>query len=330
MKKSIFTTLIVFAALALTACGASSGGGKWESNSTKHWHEKDGKKVDEAAHTFEEDTSKAVAPTCSAEGKKVEVCKVCGFVKESKVNKLAHTFGSWANKDGAYCGPSEREHECSVCHAKESEALPIVQHTWVKSGDGPVEDGAVAYDIMTCSECHKVAYFVAAKDATLSSGASKKTAPEDCVKMSPDGSYMTVDFKVAEAKTGTFMLRGAMDYWYESGNTTNEGKTYYAENNGHTDASTKTGNFKLEVGPKGGTLANVDLPDNTDLKFSDMLPETVNSHEGDHNWSIIGDCIVGKASLAAGVNTIKFTRVDSYNLAIHDFVFVLDAQQIKN
>ena len=65
MKKSIFTTLIVFAALALTACGASSGGGKWESNASKHWHEKDGKKVDEAAHTFEEDKSKAVAPTCS-------------------------------------------------------------------------------------------------------------------------------------------------------------------------------------------------------------------------------------------------------------------------
>ena len=327
MKKSIFTTFIVFAALALTACGASSGG-KWESNASKHWHEKDGKKVDEAAHVFEEEKDKAVAPTCSSEGKKFEKCKVCGYEKETKVAKLNHTFGEWVNKDGAYCGPSEKEHECSVCHTKESEALAIVQHTWTKKGDGPEGDGGVAYEIMECSECHKTAYFVAAEKATLSSGASKKTAPEGCVKMSPDGAYMTVAFKVDAAKTGTFMLRGAMDYWYESGNTTNEEKTYYSENSGHTDASTKTGNFKLEVGA-ADNLVNVELPDNTALKFNDMLPNTVNSHEGDHNWSIIGDCIVGKASLVAGVNTIKFTRVDSYNLAIHDFVFVLDAQQIK-
>ena len=325
MKKSIFTTLIVFAGLALSACGASTGG-KWESNASKHWHDNNGKKADEAAHVFQEDTSKAIAPTCSAEGKKVEVCKVCGYEKETKVSKLAHTYGEWVTKGGAYCGDSERERECSVCHEKDSEMLAIVQHTWEKKEDGPTGDGGVAYDVMECSVCHKIAYFVAAKLATLSSGASTKTAPTDCIKMSPDGSYMTVDFKVTEAKTGTFMLRGAMDYWYETGgSTTNEAKTYYDQNNGHTDASTKTGNFKLEVGPKGGTLTNVELPDNTGLKFNDMLPETVNSTEGGHNWSVIGDCIVGKASLAAGVNTIKFTRVDSYNLAIHDFVFVLDA-----
>ena len=34
----------------------------------------------------------------------------------------------------------------------------------------------------------------------------------------------------------------------------------------------------------------------------------------------IGDIEVGDVSLAAGLNTIKFTRVDSYNIAIHDFV----------
>ena len=327
MKRKFLTTFAIFTALALTACG---GGGKseelkWESDKTNHWHlNAEGEKVDKAAHEFEEDPAQAVAATCSSEGKKVEICKVCGYVKESKVNKTDHTWGEWTDKAGDYCGPSEQEHECTVCHTKESKTLSIVQHTWVKKGDGAEGDGGVAYDIMECSVCHKVAYMIAAEKATLSDGASKKTAPEGCVKMSPDGSYMTVAFKIAEAKTGTFFLRGAMDYWYESGNTTNEEKTYYSQNNGNTDASLKKGNFKLEVGPVDN-LAVVELPDNTALKFNDMLPETVNSTEGGHNWSIIGDCIVGKASLPAGVNTIKFTRVDSYNLAIHDFVFVLDA-----
>ena len=324
MKKKFFTTLVLFASLALTACGGASTNAEWKTNATKHWHENGGKKVDEAAHVFEEEKDKAVAPTCSAEGKKFEKCKVCGYEKESKVSKLAHTYGEWTNKDGAYCGPSEREHECTVCHEKASETLPIVQHTWVETGTVAEGDGGVAYEIMKCSVCQKTAYFVSASKTTLSDGASTKTAPAGCVKMSPDGSYMTVAFKLEAAKTGTFMLRGAMDYWYESGNTTNEEKTYYSQNNGHTDAATKTGNFKLEVGP-ADSLVNVELPDNTALKFNDMLPKTVNSTEGGHNWSIIGDCIVGKASLAAGLNTIKFTRVDSYNLAIHDFVFVLDA-----
>ena len=92
MKRKLITTMALFVALALTACGGK-GGGKWESNATKHWHEKGGKKTDEAAHIFEEDVSKAVAATCSAEGKKIEICKVCGYEKETKVNKLAHTFG---------------------------------------------------------------------------------------------------------------------------------------------------------------------------------------------------------------------------------------------
>ena len=324
MKTKLFTTLALFFSLALTACGGAQA--KWESNATKHWHMSGDKKVDEAAHDFDQKYDEVPA-TCAKEGSYKQKCKVCGYVKDSKVPKAAHDFGSWVNKDGAYCGPSEHEHECSVCHVKESEALPIVQHTWVKKGDGAEADGGVAYDIMECSECHKIAYFVSAAKATITnpSGKSKKDAPADCIKLGGDGDYMTVAFKIDAAKTGTFMLRGEMDYWYQESGTTNEEKTYYSQNSGHTDASTKTGNLKLEVG-HADNLVNVELPDNTELKFCDMLPVDVASVDSsNHNWSTIGDCIVGKASLPAGVNTIKFTRVDSYNLAIHDFVFILDA-----
>ena len=327
MKRKFFTTLALFVSLALTACGGGKGNGgdaKWESDKTNHWHIVDGKETDKTKHQFEEDKSKSVAATCKAEGKKVEVCKVCGYEKITPIKKADHTYETWTPVgEGSYCGPEKEEATCKICQHKETRDCPIVQHKWEKKSDVAAADGGVAYQIVECSECKKQAYMVPAAQATLSDGASKKTAPEGCVKMSPDSSYMTLAFKVDAAKTGTWFLRGAMDYWYESGNTTNEEKTYYSANNGHTDAATKTGNFKLEVGPDADHLTNVELPDNTALKFNDMLPETVNSHEGDHNWSIIGDCIVNKGSLAAGLNTIKFTRVDSYNLAIHDFVFVI-------
>lgn len=333
MKKSIFTTLIVFAALALTACGASSGGGEWKSNSTKHWHENGDKKTDEAAHTFEEDKSKAVAPTCSAEGKKVEVCKVCGFVKESKVNKLAHTYGAWTNKDGAYCGPSEREHECSVCHAKESEALPIVQHTWVETGTVAEGDGGHAYSLVKCSVCQKEGLMVAVIDSDVvftSTDTNKqklKDAPEGCVKLPANNDNFTVKIKLDEAKTGKIYMRGSMDYWHDS-NSSNENwekGLYSGQSNGTANKENGIANFKLEVGA-GDNLSQVALTGNKDLLYKDFFPEEAAfTGVANTNWSAIGDIEVGDVSLAVGLNTIKFTRVDSYNLAIHDFVVVFNA-----
>ena len=363
MKKRIFSTIAVFAALVLTACGAkpatsgdeSQPAGesqpsaaqttsakhehtfdttKWESDATNHWHpatcEHTSQKGDKAAHTleaFNDATHVDKAATCKEEGVKYEKCSVCGYIKETKVAKLDHTWGEWVNDATAKCGEAgSRTRTCSICGETETETLGMIPHDWDLEHATTVEasNGGVEYTIAKCKKCNADGYFVAAAKATLSSGASKKTAPEGCVKMSPDGATMTVSFNLDAAKTGTFFLRGAMDYWYEDSNN-NQNKTYYSANNGHTDAATKTGNFKLEVGPDADHLTNVELPDNTDLKFADMLPETVASTEGGHNWSVIGDCIVGQASLAAGLNMIKFTRVDSYNLAVHDFLFVVPA-----
>ena len=354
MKKRIFTTLAIFAALALTACGGkpteTSEAGKeskpaasskhvhtadenaqWVSNDSQHWKEckdGDGGKVDAKSHTWVKDDSKTdVAASCSQEGIAYEKCEVCGKTRERKTEKTDHTWGDWVLDESAKCGEAgTRTRECTVCHTPETETLGIIPHEWDLDNavTVPASNGGVEYTTAKCKKCNATGYFVAAEKATLSSGASKKTAPAGCVKMSPDGATMTVAFDLPAAATGVFWLRGAMDYWYEDSNN-NQNKTYYSQNSGHTDASTKTGNFKLEVGTDPEALTNVELPDNTDLTFGQMLPETVGSNEGGHQWSVIGDCIVGAASLSAGLNTIKFTRVDSYNLAVHDFLFVVPA-----
>ena len=373
MKRKFFTTLAIFASLALAACGGNGGqndGPKWESDKTNHWHiNADGEKVDKASHEFEEDTAQAVAATCSAEGKKVEICKVCGYVKETSIKKLNHTFvedtaksvaptcsaegkkvekcsvcgfeqetklaktehtwSDWANDEGAKCGqPGTRSRECSICHQKETETLGIIPHDWDLEHATTVAaaDGGVEYTIAKCKKCNADGYFVAAAKATLGAAntGTPKTAPDGCIKLGKDNDTMSVSFKVSGAKTGVFWLRGTMDYWYEDSNN-NQNKTYYSQNNGHTSEANKQGNFKVEVGPAAGTLAEVELPDDTSLTFAQMLPETVGFDTGGHQWSVIGDCIVGAFSLVDGLNTVKFTRVDSYNLAVHDFLFVVPA-----
>ena len=56
-----------------------------------HWQVEE---MDLAAHTYVEDTTQYVAPTHKTEGKKVEVCSVCGDVHETVLPKVAHSFSA--------------------------------------------------------------------------------------------------------------------------------------------------------------------------------------------------------------------------------------------
>ena len=95
MKRKFFTTLALFVSLAITACGGGNKGqeAKWESDKNGHWHVNEaGEKVDTAKHTFEEDKTQSIAAKCEEGGKKVEVCSVCGFKKETTLSPLGHKW----------------------------------------------------------------------------------------------------------------------------------------------------------------------------------------------------------------------------------------------
>lgn len=114
MKRRFFTTLALFAALALTSCGGKSGGqqqgdqsseqphvhqaaegAEWQNNATKHWKEceaGDGAKVDEASHNFKDVAAESVAATCAAPGKEVKICTICGYKSETALPQLEHNY----------------------------------------------------------------------------------------------------------------------------------------------------------------------------------------------------------------------------------------------
>lgn len=299
MRKNLLSTVVVFAALALTACG-----GKVQPCKTHKW--------------VQDESKQNIPATCSKEGTKYEKCSVCGEKRESPISKAAHTYGEWSNADGcAYCQPEEQVHTCFVCGVSETKMNTIVQHTWEKVDDVEAGDGGVAYELIRCTACQKTGLRVAATSATLN-GSNKGGAPTGCIKLSNANETMTVAIKLAEAKTGTIFLRGVMDYWHD-GNNDNQNKMYSSVKD-----SSHTANFSLTV-----NSTPVDMSKMLNVKFGQMFPEaageTISSGNNSVTYSQMGDAKVGAVSLNAGLNTIVFTRIDSYNLAIHDFLVVFNA-----
>ena len=125
-------------------------------------------------------------------------------------------------------------------------------------------------------------------------------------------------------KATTIFFRGSMDYWYTSSNQ-NEQKGIY-DGKGTASKDNGIANFKMEVGADADSLTEVALTASKDLLYKDFLPEEVGfENVAGTNWSQIGDVEIGSVSLQAGLNTFKFTRIDSYNCAIFGFVVAFDA-----
>lgn len=126
MKRKLFATITLFAALALTACG---GGGKkehvhkaaadaeWQSNTTQHWKDckdNDGGKVDAGSHSFQRVEAESSAATCGAAGVEVKQCTVCGYKVTTNLDKLEHNFVD----DGGATGKVHPEKCNSGCNTK--------------------------------------------------------------------------------------------------------------------------------------------------------------------------------------------------------------------
>ena len=231
-------------------------------------------------------------------------------------------WGDWKVVTPATCGAEGKEERTSDAGNKEERVIPkLAQHTWTDDGDVAASNGGVAYKKVKCSVCQAKGLMISTAENTHTG--TPKSAPEGCIKLGKDGDTFEVKFNLEEAVTGVLYQRGRMDYWYEDSNN-NQNKGYYDQNNGHTDTSTGVGNFKVEIGLENA-MTEVSIADKTSFKFADALPEDGGIDFGDHKWSALGDCEIGAVSLSAGLNTIKYTRVDSYNLAVHDFVIVLAA-----
>ena len=268
--------------------------------------------------------------TCSKEGKQERTCSVCGETEEKDIDKLAHTWDNGVASGN--CGEAGKvTYTCTACDATKEETSGYIQHSWEVTGKVDAGDGGLEYNLVKCTKCQKEGLMVAVANSEIeftssdSSKRSLKTAPEGCVKLPANNDNFTVTIKLAEAKTGKIYMRGSMDYWYTSSNQNEQKGIYNGQSNGTANKANGIANFKIEYGTSADSLTQVALTADKDLLYKDFLPEEPGfTSIASTDWSQIGDVEVGNVSLAAGLNILKFTRVDSYNLAIHDLVVAFD------
>ena len=312
--KKLFTTLALFASLALTACGGKGGEADpsktssktnsktsahvhtfdetaWEKNETQHWHpatcEHTNQKGSAAAHTFQEVAAESVAPTCSVPGKKVEVCTVCGYKKET-VLTATHDLQP-------------------VTHDK---------------GDGEVTE--------TIKKCSKDGYYefsFSAADAAATLSVSGDRKSDGYVKLSKQGDgASTIEWKIwSPAK-----LKGR--FWIDiTGNTSNywsrESQSgaqalYYTYNDTTTNINTWKNKVELNGQEVDFDNAKYKFEDGKQIAFGELVYDDFGTLASAGGSTI--SVPMPDMELNEGVNTLKFTRLTGYAFNMHSFTFKTD------
>ena len=112
-----------------------------------------------------------------------------------------------------------------------------------------------------------------------------------------------------------------MDNWNDSSNHNEQKNLFYGKNSGSATEKDTT-NLKISINNTALTVTNK-------KSFEDMLPAIDDAHPAAQSgWSAVGDILFGDdLAVAAGPNTIKYERVDSYNPAVSHLLFVFRPTQ---
>ena len=304
--KKLFTTFALLAALLVTGCNSNPIEGSqptsqpasskhehtfdetvWEKNETQHWHpatcEHKTQKGSPANHEFEEVTAEAVAPTCSVPGKKVEVCKVCGYRKETVLTA---------------------EHD-----------LQPIEHA---QGEGEVKE-----TVSKCSKdnYYQIDFSAADAAATLSVSGDRKS--DGYVKLSKQGSgASTIEWKIWSpiAMKGRFWIdiTGNTSNLWDRATKSGAQALFYT----YDDTTTNINTWKNQVELNGEQVDFENATYNVngeDIKFGELVYSDFGELASAGGATI--SVPMPEVNLVEGVNTLKFTRLTGYAFNMHNFSF---------
>ena len=305
--KKLLTTLALFAALTLTACGGKPAEGEskpadatsqkapsskhehtfdestWASNETQHWHpatcEHTSQKGSVAAHDFEEVTAEYVEPTCSIPGKKVEVCKVCKYRKETTLT-AEHDYQDY-----------------TVEHVK--------------------ADDEVAMTYKKCSRDNHYKFSFDAKDAAKVASSNSYTG-----KLTNMGDNVTYKFYspfAMKARVWVDMTFKTSQWWSRE-NPDNASQALWYD---YKEEDSGAPGFKFKLwfnGTEDANLVDQDAytypVDGLDIKMSELVYNDFGANDGD-----AAICAWVELNLVAGTNSIKIERAAGYCPTFVNFFF---------
>ena len=155
----------------------------------------------------------------------------------------------------------------------------------------------------TCS-CGKKKVSFVAKDGTPGTGSTNGNTA-GYMKLKNNGEYFTYKINLPEAVNGKIYFYGCMDTW-----PTNGSKSYFSGNKTNETHADQNGNFTLKI-----DSGFVDFSHMKSKTYADMF--TGSGSNSDEAYAEIGS-----VNLAAGEHNIVFTRVDSYNVLVKNFVII--------
>ena len=285
MKKTkLLTAIVALLALGMTACGAKTS----PSGSS-------GGKPSTSKHTHSwSDWSEVTAPKCDAEGQEKRTCSGCNEVETRKTEPLGHQWGTAENIAASNGGKAYTKCACTRqgCNAIKLE----------------VDFEGVELQQGTASE-------VSNKAPSVTSG-DYVDAFANCIKLSKAGNFFEVSFYTEVVGTGKIYQYGTMDYWVD-GDSGNKMKTQFAGKEGSSYTEKTTPNFDLKVNNQSIEVTNKKTMEEM-LKGDQISLGSENSQK----YSPFGYVEIGAATVATGLNTVRYERVDSYNLVIKSVALV--------
>lgn len=283
----------------------------WSSNNEYHWHEciyNDGYIFDQEAHMFNVEYMRR-DPTCTEQGIKVRCCTVCGYEREIYLSPLGHDWD-----EGTYLvEPTEETdgimlYRCTRCSETKQETVKA-GHTW-GTAVTVEEEGMTKYTKQQCLYDDYERLDIKAIDGTLAEGSAIKENVSGFFKLKSNNNSISYTFNVDRNYFGVIYMKGMIDSY-----SSTRSRGYYSTSSG---INSDTGNFELKV--------NGDIVDYSHMRgytYGDLLDGGETNEYYDSGYSPVAECEIGYVALSAGVNTITFTRLNSYNLLISDFVMIV-------
>ena len=319
MKRKLFTTLVLFASLALTACGAKPADDKPVSSKAPETSEVHKHKYG--------DWTQTKAPTCEVAGEEERVC-ACGEKQTREVKALGHDWDEGTVTKEATCSvPGEKTFHCKRAGCTATKVEPVLAAHDLQPVSYTPAEGEVNVAISKCSkdEYYEIKFDAFDANAVLNNSGDRKT---NYVKLSKQvasdgtGTASYIEWKIHSPKAmkGRFWIDitgNTSNFWDRSSKSGAQALFYtYDDSTTHINtwknkvelngAEVDFDNAKYKVGEEDIPFAELVYSDFGELASSSGTPISVPMPEVD---------------LVEGENVLRFTRLTGYAFNMHTFTF---------